>query len=348
MRKFGAAVLLLLLISVQLSAQFFPAPPKRRPDPGPLPKNIHGVVQDLRGKPVNGAHVFIKDLKTSVIRTQTTDASGNYQIFALKPTEDYEVYAEFKGTKSESRTVSGFVNRQDNVLNFQLDVAGVDTNGAANENRGPEFTTFDLVRLHASLDIPSGVNAPIPAVLLLHGYGEDRTVWEPLKKQLLDHGWAVLALDLRGHGESKMKDGVEIQASTSWRTDPNQFPQDLSPAFEFIKAHTRLNNRKIAVVGSDVGADLALVASGRFPEVRTVVAIKPKLSESLALAGSSQDFTPHSVLILNSDSAERSQFSGVLRQPYDIQTLDISGGTGAWIAKTPVTDAIFQWLQKTF
>jgi pimeloyl-ACP methyl ester carboxylesterase len=349
-RKFGAAIVLLLLAGLPLAAQVFPLPnpAKRRPDLGPSPKNIHGYVQDVQGKGIPGAKVFVKDLKTQVVRTLNTDPTGKYEIFALTPTEDYEVHAEYSGKKSESRMVSGFVNRQDNVINFQLEVTAGDAAPTSNETRGPEFTTFDLVRLHASLDVPSGVSAPIPTVLLLHGFGENRAVWEPLKKQLLEHGWAVVALDLRGHGESKTKDGAPIEAAASWRTDPNQFPQDIDPALDFIKAQTRLNNRKIAVIGVDVGADLALIASGRYPEVRTVVAIDPKLSESLALAGSSQDFAPRSALVISADPSEASKFKPLLKQPYKFESPEIHGGTAAWIGTSSVTDAIFEWLQKTF
>ena len=348
MRKSGAAIVLILLMYLPVAAQVFPLPnpSKKRPDVV-LPKNIHGVVQDAKGRPITGAKVFIKDLKAQTVQTRLTDASGSYQILALPPTIDYEVYTEYNGKKSESRTVSGFVNRQDNVLNFQLDVT-TDVPGAANESRGPEFTTFDLVRLHGSLDIPSGVAAPIPTVLLLHGYGEDRSVWEPLKKLLLERGWAVMALDLRGHGESKLRDGVPIQPEASWRKDPNQFPLDIDPALDYIKAQARLNNRKIAVIGSDIGADLALIASGRYPEVRTVVAVNPQLSESLGLAGSAQDFMPRSALIVTTNEAEAAKFKPVLRQPYSIVALDTHGKTAEWIGKTPVTDAIFEWLQKTF
>src|SRR5262249_19068635 len=161
---------LLFVMYLPVAAQVFPLPDpsKKRADPGPMPKNIHGFVLDTQGKPIVGAKGFIKDLKTQVVRTQVTDAEGRINVLAFATTEDYEVYAEFKDKKSESRTVSGFVNRQDNVLNFQLDVAA-GSPGTAGEPGGPEFTSYDLVRLHASLDIPSGVNAPIPTALLLHG-----------------------------------------------------------------------------------------------------------------------------------------------------------------------------------
>src|SRR2546425_967589 len=71
-----------------------------------------------------------RDLQTNVVQTRTTDAQGVYQIFALPPTVDYEVYANFKGTTSEKRTISGFMNRQDNVMNFQLAVALIDNTPA--------------------------------------------------------------------------------------------------------------------------------------------------------------------------------------------------------------------------
>jgi pimeloyl-ACP methyl ester carboxylesterase len=335
--------------SLPAAAQFTSA--KRRPDPGPMPKNIHGVVQDAAGKALAGARVFIRDKKTNVLQTRITDAEGMYSIFALPPTVDYEVYAEYKGASTERRTISGFLNRQDNVLNFQLKIASAaPAPGAAatDADSGPEFDTFDLVRLHASFDIPTGVPAPIPSVLLLHGYGEDGSVWEALKKQLMDRGWAVMSLDLRGHGRSKTKNGVAIQAAPEWRTDPNTFPQDLDPALDWLKAHPRIDNRKIAVIGSDIGADLALIASGKFPEVRTVVALNPKFSESLALAGSSQDFAPRSALIMVSSSDEGKKFQPALKEPFDIQNREIAGGTTAWVSNKAVTDAILQWLQKTY
>lgn len=341
----SAALFLVLWLSLPASAQFTSA--KRRPDPGPMPKNIHGLVTDQRGKPLPGARVFIKDLKTNVVRTLTTNASGMFQQFALTPTVDYEVYADFKGKSSEKRTVSSYLNRQDNVLNFQLDVAMIETAAIA-DTPAFDITTFDLVRLRATLEIPTGVPAPIPAVLLLHGFGEDRLAWDGLKKQLLDHGWAVMALDLRGHGESKSKNGSPIQASAGWRIDPNEFPQDLDPALDWLKAQRRLDNRKIVVIGFDTGANLALIASGRFPEVRTVVAINPKLSESLALAGSAQDFTPRSALIFTADQAEGNRIRALVKDPFNFPNISVTGGTSAWINSKAVTDAIFAWLQQTY
>src|SRR5215468_9397531 len=125
---FCAFLWLSLFVTFSAQAQLFP---KNRRDTGPKPKNIHGVVQDLRNRPLPGARVFLKDMKTNVVRTLETDQNGEYKVFGLTPNVDYELYAEFKGKNSEKKFVSAFLNREDNVLNFQLDVAVIENSAGA-------------------------------------------------------------------------------------------------------------------------------------------------------------------------------------------------------------------------
>jgi pimeloyl-ACP methyl ester carboxylesterase len=347
--KSAITLFLLFLIAVPaLPAEAqFGIPPRRR-DEGPKPKNVHGLVQDLRGKPLAGARVFIRDMKTNTSRTIETDADGIYRVFALAPTADYEIHAEFKGKSSDKKIVSSFLNREDNVVNFQLDVAVVEGGGIAPDQGGPSFQTFDLTELHASFDMPLGIPAPIPAVLLLHGYGEDRSVWRNFTQQLLGRGWAVMALDLRGHGESKTRNKLPLQATAEWRTDSHAFPVDLDPALDWLKARPRIDTQKIVMIGVDVGANLALIASGRFPEVRTVVAIKPNLMESLAMAGSAQDFQPRSALIVVPNETEGNRIRALVKPPSRVLVSSVAGGTAQAVTDKQITDAAFQWLRETF
>ncbi|HEY2381918.1 MAG TPA: alpha/beta fold hydrolase [Terriglobia bacterium] len=332
-----------LLVSVA-HGQAFPRP---RADAGPKPKNVRGLVTDSAGKPITGARVFIRDVKTKVVRTLETDTAGEYRVMALTPTVDYEVYAEYQGKQSEKKFVSSFLNREDNVLNFQLPVSAADSGKVSTEN-APIIKAYDLVELHGSFEMPVGVPAPIPAVLLLHGYGEDRSVWKDFSRQLIERGWAVMTLDLRGHGESRMKNGIAVQLSPEWRTNSREFPLDLDPALDWLKSRPRVDGRKIVVIGSDIGADLALIASGRFPEVRTVVAINPKLDESLSLAGSAHDFQPQSSLIVTPNQAEGDRIKALVKPPSRVLVISRSGGTAQWAADKQVDDAIFQWLKETY
>ena len=81
----------------------------------------------------------MKDMKTNVIRTLETDQNGEYKVYALTPTVDYEFYADFKGKSSDKKFVSSFLNREDNVLNFQLDVT-------VTENSTPTSDSSDTNR----------------------------------------------------------------------------------------------------------------------------------------------------------------------------------------------------------
>jgi pimeloyl-ACP methyl ester carboxylesterase len=337
---------LIMLCSVSFSyGQSFPRP---RRDSGPKLKTVHGLILDARGNPLLGARVFIRDMKTKIVRTLQTDPAGAYRVSGLTPTVDYEVYAEFKGKESEKRIISSYLDREDNVLNFQLDVSAIESAPAASADSGPTLKTFDLVELHASFEMPEGIPAPVPAVLLLHGYGEDRSVWTKFSRDLLTRGWAVMALDLRGHGESRVKNGMPLQPSTAWRTDIHQFPVDLDPALDWLKSRPRVNSRKIVVIGADVGANLALISSGRFPEVRTAVAINPKLDESLALAGSAHDFQPRSTLVIVPNQAEGDRIKPSVKPPSQVLVVPHSGGTAEWLGDKQVEDAIFQWLKETY
>ncbi len=51
---------------------------------------------------------------------------------------------------------------------------------------------------------PGQGTAPWPGVILLHMAGGDRQVWEStgLVQRLVESGYAVLAVDIRGHGDS--------------------------------------------------------------------------------------------------------------------------------------------------
>ena len=310
-------------------------------------KNIHGVVQDLRGKPVVGARVLIRNVKDNTTRTVTTDEMGAYVVRGLAPDVDYEVRADFRGVVSDRKGVSALLAREDNLVNFDLDVAVV-AGAAAATDAGPELQTFDLVKLKASYQMPLGVPAPIPAVLLLHGYGEDRKVWESLKAKFVAQGWAVMSLDLRGHGDSKIKNQRPITASPEWRSSSHDFAQDIDPALDWLKQQPRLDSKKIVIVGYDIGANLALVSSGKFSEVRSVVAIKPVLKEALEMAGSAQDFRPRSVLVIAEDAAEGNQIKQYAKDPFRVLVQPVAGGTAQVIQSKALTDGIFQWLKETY
>jgi hypothetical protein len=47
-----------------------------------------------------------------MIKTYITDPDGSYRFPTLSPNVDYEVFAEYQGARSDTKTLSAFDNRK--------------------------------------------------------------------------------------------------------------------------------------------------------------------------------------------------------------------------------------------
>ena len=86
-----------------------------------------------------------------------------------------------------------------------------------------------------------------PAVLLLHGNGSSRAQFENLAPWLAAHGYATLAIDFRGHGES-------AQVARSFGLFE---ARDAKAAFDWLKA--KQGGARIGIVGTSLGGASALL-----------------------------------------------------------------------------------------
>jgi hypothetical protein len=73
---------------------------------------LTGKVFSSADEPVQKAIVYLKNTKSLAIRTYISDADGSYHFPALAPNVDYEVYAEFNGARSDTKTLSAFDDRK--------------------------------------------------------------------------------------------------------------------------------------------------------------------------------------------------------------------------------------------
>lgn len=322
----------------------------------PKTKSIRGHVADSKKKSIIGAKIFIRNVKKKTTTVLITDESGLYAVYGLDPKEDYEVHAEHGGFVSEKKSVSSFLNRFDNVFNFEL---GTGKNGlssaSAEAGTKVELTTADQVKLAAGWFLPiAQKDAKLPAVLLIHGFGQDRRVWQSfVKEHLLPAGFAALCLDLRGHGESLEKAGVKINAEESWRSDPQQFPRDIAAAVQWLKGRDEVDASRIAVIGCDIGADLAFLASGRYEEVRAAAALSASTGNAKRLAAGVENFQPHSILYIatqrDSEAVESArQLEKLTGFPVRVQIFENSGARGTQILQEipEASPLLIDWLKK--
>ena len=103
-------------------------------------------------------------------------------------------------------------------------------------------------------------------VILLHGYGGDRTGYNMLPMEVLaKHGYGVLTYDLRGHGQS----GGHMR-SRGWQ-DVN----DLEAAIRYLQARPDVGTMPLGIMGFSVGGQIALAATPHNPSIKAILADGP-------------------------------------------------------------------------
>ena len=85
-------------------------------------RNVSGHVYGDNDAPLDNAIVYIKNTKTLAVKTYITGADGTYRFSGLSTTVDYELYAEYKGKRSSTKTLSSFDDRAEATLNIHIDV----------------------------------------------------------------------------------------------------------------------------------------------------------------------------------------------------------------------------------
>lgn len=158
-----------------------------------------------------------------------------------------------------------------------LCVAGVVA--ADDDGRTPvAFPAADGHQISADFYAPATKpKAPPPMVILLHMYRSDRTAWAPLIQPLREAGFAVLALDLRGHGESattETRDKVIARDQQIFRDMQN----DVRGAYDFLAGRGDVDRARFALVGASVGTSIALQYAAKDRSVDVIVGLSPGLN----------------------------------------------------------------------
>jgi ABC-2 type transport system ATP-binding protein len=136
--------------------------------------------------------------------------------------------------------------------------------------------------LDAALTIPDGVtsDAPAPAVVLLHGFGSDRTSQLARTASLVRQGYVVLAPSARGFGDS---------GGTVSLADRDREGRDLSALIDELARRDEVlrdapGDPRVALVGASYGGGLALLGGALDDRVDAVVAIAAWYDLATALA----------------------------------------------------------------
>lgn len=119
MKRFGVVLLLLLVTSLAVVAN--PAAARDK-DKGSTGRLLTGKVLDKHDNPLVDAVVYLSDKRTQTVKTYIVGPDGAYHFPELAPNVDYEVYALYKGQKSETRAVSQFDDRKQMNIVLRIDL----------------------------------------------------------------------------------------------------------------------------------------------------------------------------------------------------------------------------------
>lgn len=81
---------------------------------------LYGKVLDNDDNPLPDAVVYVTNTRTRAVKTYIVGKDGGYRFPALTSAVDYEVYAQFNGKKSDSKSVSQFDDRSQVYLVLKI------------------------------------------------------------------------------------------------------------------------------------------------------------------------------------------------------------------------------------
>lgn len=154
------------------------------------------------------------------------------------------------------------------------------SNANAGEGETVEITTRDNQKLQATFFAPKKKDYRAPAALLVHGAGEDRSELEKIGTTLQKRGFAVLSIDLRGHGASRTEelDWTKLSEEDRERTWAYTL-RDLSAGAEYLRSRDDVHTSNLSIVGVRSGSTIAARYAKSDENARALVLVAPQPSQ---------------------------------------------------------------------
>jgi hypothetical protein len=81
---------------------------------------LYGKVLDPQDNPLPDAVVYVTNTRTRAVKTYIVGKDGAYRFPALSTAVDYEVYAQYNGRKSDTKSVSQFDDRSQVYVDLKV------------------------------------------------------------------------------------------------------------------------------------------------------------------------------------------------------------------------------------
>jgi uncharacterized protein len=113
---------------------------------------------------------------------------------------------------------------------------------------------------------------PSPLLIICHGAGDFKENYFELCEYLASRGFASLAVDMHGHGESQ---------GERYHVEIDHWVADIAAAVEFLSQHPRIDSERIAAFGISSGGTAILEAAIVNPRIKALIALDATVRNSL-------------------------------------------------------------------
>jgi pimeloyl-ACP methyl ester carboxylesterase len=179
-----------------------------------------------------------------------------------------------------------------------------------------------------------------PGAILLHQLRRDRHDYDSFAPQLRDAGYNVIAIDVRGHGES----------SGDWESftedDFQKIGLDIAAAKQFLESK-KANTKQLLLIGASFTANEVINYAADDKDVTAVIALSPGMDFRGIQPERGIRDVPATLLIAAEDddySAESVRKLQELNPQVNVTVYPRGGHGVALFAQTPVARDMLAWL----
>lgn len=190
-----------------------------------------------------------------------------------------------------------------------------------------------------------------PAALMLHMMPATKESWAPLAEALAARGFATLAIDLRGHGESVVgAEGRALNYNVFSEEEHRSTSHDVEAALRWL-ADRGVAHGRVALVGASIGANLSILHASRHPQVPAVVALSPGLDYHGVKTEAAAASLPRSQkLLLVASKEDEYSFESIdilamVKEDAEVQRQQGAGHGTTMLEKVPgLLDYVAEWI----
>lgn len=216
------------------------------------------------------------------------------------------------------------------------------------------IVTSDAVDIHTIIKKPVELTSPAPAVVFVHSNAPSpgKTEWttSSLYNKIFEEGYIVVAFDFRTYGFSGTDGGTQF----GLLNEQDRATLDLEAVVEFLQNDSDIDNSRIGVIGSKLGAEVALAAAGNDDlNIKTTVSFSALKTSVQLFSADNSNFQLQSVFYIageneasGAQAADAQLLFNETNEPRKI-TIPVTQNTGIDLILTVATleDDIVNWIK---